>query len=167
VVVDSSKSPGYGAVIDAATDVDLYVLHLVRDSLATAWSWQKHTGPRYRATQVAMVWDVWNPTIELLWGRRRGRYLRLRYEDFAVRPDQAFGRIARFVGESPSPLSFDSPHEVTLEPTHGVEGNPGRHAMVGRASIRRDDDWRLADGFESRRLVGALTWPLRRRYGYR
>src|SRR5204863_9117615 len=52
VFVDSSKSPGYGAVIATAPGIDLFVLHLVRDSLPTAWSWQKDLGPRSSPTQV-------------------------------------------------------------------------------------------------------------------
>jgi len=167
VVVDSSKSPAFGRLLESVPGIELYVLHLVRDPRATAWSWQKTTELHVPPRSVALIWDLWNPVIEVIWGRRHGRYLRLRYEDFAARPAEAVARVARFLGESPSPLPFSSPHEVTLAPTHGIAGNPGKHAMVGPATIRRDDDWIDADGYVSRRTVAALTWPVRLRYGYR
>jgi hypothetical protein len=39
--------------------------------------------------------------------------------------------------------------------------------MVGPATIRRDDAWRTAAGYDGRRTIAALTWPVRLRYGYR
>jgi hypothetical protein len=167
VIVDSTKSPAYGRLLESVPGIELYVLHLVRDARATAWSWQKRAELDVPAPAFALIWSAWNPIIELLWSRRNGRYLRLRYEDFAAQPRDAVERIARFVGEEASSAPFVSPDEVQLEPTHSVAGNPGKGGMVGRATIRRDDEWRTAAGYAGRRTVAALTWPVRLRYGYR
>lgn len=41
VIVDSSKVPSHGFVLNALANIDLNVLHLVRDSRAVAFSWMK------------------------------------------------------------------------------------------------------------------------------
>jgi hypothetical protein len=61
-------------------------------------------------------------------------------------------------------LPFTAPGEAWLEPTHSVTGNQTRFTK-GLVAIELDDEWRR-DG-ESNTTVGALTWPLRLRYGYR
>ena len=60
-------------------------------------------------SRTPLLWDSWNAAIELLWGRRPARYLRLRYEDFAERPQEAIGAIAALIGENQaaSPFSAD------------------------------------------------------------
>ena len=65
---------------------------------------------------------------------------------------------------TPVRLPFTAPGEAWLEPTHSVTGNQTRFTK-GLVAIELDDEWRR-DG-ESNTTVGALTWPLRLRYGYR
>src|SRR6266511_2106499 len=135
VLVDSSKLPSYGALLEALPGVELYVLHLVRDPRATAWSWLRRKrltdtpAPRLMQRQPpgksAAMWMVWNLTTALLWSGGP-RYLRLRYEDLVQRPEAAVRRIAELVGESPAALPFPVPGRVALAPTHSVAGNPGR-----------------------------------------
>src|SRR2546421_526713 len=164
VVVDSSKSPAYGRLLESVPEIELYVLHLVRDPRATAWSWQKEPMLKARPPAVALIWDTWNPIIELLWGRRQ-RYLRLRYEDFATRPEHHARRIFELLGERPDPLPFVGDDCVELAPTHSVSGNPNR-TRSGRVPIRLDDEWLRRPEFRGRRAVSTLTLPLRLRYRY-
>ena len=41
VIVDSSKWPQYGLLLSETLPFDVYVLHLVRDPRAVAYSWQR------------------------------------------------------------------------------------------------------------------------------
>ncbi|WP_308250773.1 sulfotransferase [Nonomuraea rhizosphaerae] len=59
-------------------------------------------------------------------------------------------------------LSGTTAHLTTA---HTASGNPMRFT-VGRVRLRRDDSWRSGLPRRHRWLVGALTWPLRPRYGY-
>lgn len=166
VVVDSSKWPGYAYFLQHVEGVELTVVHLVRDPRAVAHSRRKRAIRRGRVQQSplagALLWDVWNPVIEAVWGRRR--YVRLRYDDFAAAPGDALWRVARLVGVDHSSLPFTAPDKVELRPTHSVAGNRNRFE-TGAVEIQPDDEWRtMAD---ARRLVGTITWPLRDRYGYR
>jgi hypothetical protein len=175
VIVDSSKSPVYAELLATIPAVDLYLVHLVRDPRATAYSFLRRKAlpdfgdDRLMRRQPPLVsarrWDLWQTTTELLWRRKPGRYLRLRYEDFVRRPQQGVRRVLALVGEDPAELPFVSEAAVLLEPTHSVSGNPNRFA-TGTVPVRADDEWVERMRPADRLLVTALTWPLLLHYRY-
>lgn len=173
VIVDSSKLPSYGYALGLVPEVDLYVVHLVRDPRAVAHSWQRKmvlpdTGTlmtRHGSLQSPLIWDAWNAATEVLLGRPAGRYMRLRYEDFVEKPREAVGRILELVGEEVPKLPFVSEREVELGTTHTVSGNPSRF-RTGTVELRADEEWRRSMKTSDERIVSALSWPLRARYGY-
>ena len=164
VVVDSSKSPTVGRILDLTPGVDLHVLHVVRSPAASGYS-RSRVNPRYGTLTHAVLWDSWNAAIELLWSRRRSRYLRVRYEDFAERPRETIASIAGLVGEPSAASPFAADGTVTIEPTHNVAGNQMRFS-TGSIAIRRDDAWLAHSPPGERRTIERLSWPLRLRYGY-
>jgi hypothetical protein len=176
IVVDSSKSPALGHLLDAMPGIDPYVVHLVRDPRAVAFSWLKKKiydssgdEPMYMSqhppARSAKLWLVWNLTAEMIWARRPGRYLRLRYEDFTDRPRETLEKVVRLIHDEVPPLPFVGDFEVNLTRNHSMAGNPSRFE-TGTVTIRRDDTWREQLPRSTRRLVTLLTWPLARRYGY-
>ncbi|WP_228010694.1 sulfotransferase [Nonomuraea phyllanthi] len=70
------------------------------------------------------------------------------------------------LGSGESDLPFLDGHTAWLGTSHTASGNPMRF-HVGRIELRRDDVWTTQLRAGDRRLVDALTWPLRVRYGYR
>ncbi len=175
VLVDSSKLPSYGWLLDSLPGIELHVLHLVRDPRATAWSWLRRkrlpdTRPprlmqRQPPLKSAAMWTAWNLVAALLWSRSP-RYLRLRYEDLVARPEEAARRIAALVGESPGRLPFPAPQTVVLAPTHSVAGNPGR-LRTGEVALLLDDEWASRLRARHKLVVTLATWPLLLRYRYR
>lgn len=179
VIVDSSKFPSHGHVLSLIPDIDLYILHLVRDPRAVAFSWRKKTryqpgesgGQRYMhrlsPANSSVHWLVRNALVEVLWGRERkaGRYMRVRYEDFVKEPRATVTAIRDMLGED-SPLdSFRDSHTALLGPTHEVSGNPSRFRK-GEVRISQDEEWRTVLPGRDRWLVTMLTWPMLLRYGY-
>jgi hypothetical protein len=175
VVVDSSKRPHDAAVIAALPDVSHYVLHLVRDPRAVAYSWRRAKsftvsgetrtmGTRGLAASVSR-WTSNCAGSEVL--RRYvppDRWLRLRYEDFCAVPQESYDAIMQFLGEE-GPSPFAAPDAVRLTPGHIVAGNPSRFT-VGTVKIRADEEWRRGMSRRDQRLIAWSTYPLRRRYGY-
>ena len=105
VIVDSSKLPTYAALLGGLPEVDLQVLHLVRDPRAAAHSWRrrKHQPDlgasalmeRRGAAKSAALWRIWNSTLER-WCRDRGVDHRLEnYESFVADPPGETRRILR------------------------------------------------------------------------
>ena len=175
VIVDSSKAPLYAELLARIPAIDLHVVHLVRDPRATAYSWlrQKQLPDFGDARQMQRLpplkssglWTLWQTMSELLVGRPRDRYLRLRYEDFVRDPEAAVRRVAALVGERPAALPFPSPGTARLRATHSVSGNPNRF-QTGTVQLRPDREWVRGLRRPHRALVTAVTWPLLVRYRY-
>ncbi|HEU5316351.1 MAG TPA: sulfotransferase, partial [Chloroflexota bacterium] len=176
-IVDGSKIPSYGVGLSTLAGVDLYVLHLVRDSRAVTNSWARKRdrnrdegvadSRRVRLLDVAregIAWTRWNLMIESLL-RPRASYLRMRYEDFAARPQEAVDRVGRFIGEDMSGIRLRGGNVVHLADEHAADGNRMRFTR-GDLAIRLDDRWQQELGPSLRRVVTATTWPLLARYGY-
>ena len=174
VVVDTSKRPHDAAVVAALSGLDHYVLHVVRDPRAVAYSWRREksftvagvtrTMGTRRPASSARRWTSNALGAEVL--RRQvpaDRWMRLRYEDFCAAPAETYRDIMGLLGEeAPSPFEGDS---VRLSPGHIVAGNPSRFT-VGSVRLRVDDEWRRGMSARDQRLVGWSTYPLRLRYGY-
>jgi len=172
VIVDSSKWPTYAFLLSNLESIDLHVLHLVRDPRACAFSWRRTRetepgvyldvqGPLYSTS----YWVVWNPAIRRLFADRQGRYMLLRYEDFAAQPRASIDAVLRFVGADGATTPFVSDDTASIAPTHTIEGNASRFAH-GRIVIRPDLEWQQEMSWPSRAVVTAMAWPLLRRYGY-
>ena len=177
VIIDSSKFPSHGVLLDAIPDIDLFVLHLIRDSRAVAFSWKKrklyqttgdlHYMSRQGLLRSSVYWMVWNAITEFLWSGRaaEGRYLQLRYEELTAGPLQVLGGIQSFVNQEGSLDFFAGSHAAYLNPTHEVSGNPSRFA-AGMIEILKDEEWCERMPRRDRILVSGVTAPFLYRYGY-
>jgi hypothetical protein len=175
VIVDSSKLPAYGQLLSTMPEIDLAVVHLIRDPRAAAYSWSSRKPVTDRAgwthmeqigpIKSSMLWDVWNLASEMLLDRGSHRYLRLHYEDLIAEPEASVRRILKLVGKEDSPLPFVDATHVLLGVNHSVAGNPERHR---RGEIRLQHDVRWLSGMRprDRYLVTAATFPLLRHYRY-
>lgn len=175
VVVDTSKRPVDAAVLAGLPDVDLYVVHMVRDPRAVVHSWgraktftvggrtQKMGTRRWPAS--VRRWLGNSMSAEALRARvPEDRWMHVRYEDFADTPKATIQRILSFLGEKGEPPFIDD-HTVELGPNHIVAGNPSRFT-TGTVAIRSDDEWKRRMAPRHQRLVTALTLPFLKRYGY-
>ena len=142
-----------------------FLLHLVRDPRAVCWSAirlpliktrrkQKPTPieqalsrPIPRCFRTAAGWWVANLACELFGRLYPGQYLRLSYEDVASSPREALGALFEAV-------------------CHQIYGNRMRRQRLRFADVQLDDGWKSEMAPRYRRLAGALSWPLRLRYGY-
>ncbi|WP_344504692.1 sulfotransferase [Dactylosporangium maewongense] len=176
VVVDSSKFPSYLTALLQAPGLDVRVAHIVRDPRAVAYSWQRHKKdpdapngelmPRMHPASTALYWSAWNLATERITRRAGLPYLRFRYEDLVAAPDATLRAVTRLGGVPAAAVPVGDRGEVFVRPTHQVSGNPVRFRS-GAVHLRLDDEWTRGMAPRHRRLTGAFTVPLRRRYGYR
>lgn len=177
VIVDSSKLPTYAMLLSDLDDVDVRIVHLVRDPRAAAWSWMRRgaTGAvegfdeemdRFSPSKSASLWSLWNGMMSQMWRSNRERYLPVRYEDFAAEPEGVVERILEFAGIDDAEMPFSGPGTVDLPPNHAIAGNPNR-MRHGETSIRTDNEWEHAMPKRDRVAVTTLTAPLLPRFGYR
>ena len=176
VIVDCSKLPLYGYMLETMPAIDLYVVHLVRDPRAVSYSWLRKKStrpivggivnmPQRHPVESSLEWDVCNIAVEAFWKRLPGRYLMLRYEDFVEKPQQSVYRILDFVGEKAASLPFVSERGVEFGINHNLGGNPNRF-KTGIVELRPDKEWTTRIRSKDRRVVTSLSIPLLSRYGY-
>jgi hypothetical protein len=177
-VVDSSKHASLAFCLRWDRQLDLRVLHVVRDVRGVAYSWTKGTRrpeatsgrssfmPTYSPASTALRWDLYNSAFGLL-ARRGTPTLRVRYEEFIADPRGVLAGIADFAGHpvTEQGLAFASGSTVELTAQHTVSGNPVRF-NTGQVALRRDDAWRTELPVGQQRAVSLLASPLLRRYGY-
>ena len=179
LVADSSKHPSLAHCLRWQADVDLRVLHLVRDPRAVAYSWSRQVlrpdtdrqsyMTKYSSATAAKQWDLQNAAFHLL-ARKGVPTMRLRYEDFTAEPELTLHQIAGFAGRPaqdiyPFLTADGTSWGAHLAGSHSVSGNPMRFT-TGQVPISRDERWRISMPRAQQLAVTALTLPLMAAYGY-
>jgi hypothetical protein len=171
-VVDSSKDSTYCLLLSTIEGIEVEVVHLVRDSRAVAFSWQRRRRrpeivdreeymPVIRPAGAAAGWSARNVTAEAL-RRFSTRYVRLRYEDLTADPDAVLPEV---LGQRPGGSAANGPGGRG-DLHHMVSGNPMR-LSEGPLEVKPDVEWKSAMSVRDLTAVTALSAPLLLRYGYR
>jgi hypothetical protein len=176
VIVDSSKLHMQALALSMMPDVTLYMLHLLRDSRGTAYSWQKKkqsigTNREYMdqfgPIRSSLKWNVRNVYISLLANDPAVHYHLLHYEDFVANPRPAISQILEWVGEK-SDLAFISAQNELQLSKHQctIHGNPVRFQTGKAVTLREDDEWKMKMSSKDKITATILTFPLLWKYGY-
>lgn len=176
LVVDSSKHASLALALGNDREIDLRVLHLVRDSVAVAHSWSKEvnrpetkdrdqTMVRYSSVRASSLWMSNNVLVQAA-RLVRTPVQRMKYEDFVRDPRGALRRVWKALA---LPGSFDvdiaAGTGIELPRGHSIGGNPMRFKK-GPLVIRADEAWRRDMPSKHRRTVKLLTAPVRMWMGY-
>jgi hypothetical protein len=168
VLVDSSKNLGYAYYVAKIGIIDLYLVHLIRDSRATAYSWMKKKGDLFKLNPFnsSKTWSSRNLVAEIIGRQMKDKYLRLLYENFVQEPKNAVRDIVLMLKEDPelADVPFVSAHEVRLNPSHLIYGNPDRFKS-GIIRLKYDAKWKQMRR-RDKLIVTALTWPFLIKYNY-
>lgn len=174
VVIDSSKEIPTALALSHLPDLDLRVLHIVRDSRGVAHSWSKVVArpeaggepmPQFSPARSTVQWLSGNLTVVGL-AHRGVPVTRVRYEDLVADPAasiEAAWQALALPGRADVPMVDAT--TVDLHPTHSVAGNPMRF-RTGLTQVRADDAWRTEMPERDRRLVTALSYPVLKAFGY-
>ncbi len=178
VVVDSTKRPSLAYILRRTRGVDLALVHIVRDPRGVVYSWSRQVelpagaGPRSHLRRQSPIlisrrWLTVNMMIGMLERLGVPRVL-LRYEDLVRRPREELTQVAQLHGDPPrtEDLDFLTDAGLRLSSSHTVAGGRVRF-QTGVVPLRTDERWRTELPAWQRRFVEVVTWPLRRRYGYR
>ena len=175
IIVDSSKEPSHGFILNAIPNIQLWVVHLIRDSRAVAYSWQrkrirpeiywkKEYMPRYTPVRSAIDWNWKNMAVDIL-GLLSKRSIRLSYENLVNDPQATLIGLIHDVTHFHHKLDFLSGRRVKVDTHHTVSGNPNRFES-GVIELMADTEWIKKMPLWSYLTVTALTWPLLLTYGY-
>lgn len=173
IIVDSSKLPGRASALMSIREIEVFVVHMVRDGRGVAWSMMK---PYQRLVEAgiqkelkpkplwytAVRWLMVNLGAEMLRARLpRERSIRVRYEDFVADPQGTVKSILEIVGHG-----YALPDHLAgvIRPQHQIAGS--RHRMQEEITIQKDSSWTSQMPKSLQTLFAILTSPLLFRYGY-
>jgi hypothetical protein len=173
VITDSSASFLYGYYLSLIPSIDFYVVHLVRDPRGFAHS---HSRIKFSSENVswsekrnplrsALSWFKKNLVIELFFPRIKGKYLRVRYEDFIENPTNVLANIGNMLGINLERFDFIQGKTVNLGKHHLTRGNidaviKGEEELV----LKLDERWKRDMKWWNIVLVTLITWPLLLKY---
>ena len=166
VLVDSSKLAVHGLVLSEISDIELFVIHVVRDGPAVIYSWQRKRPrpeifwkqsfmPRSGLIKGIQVWLLANFSVQLL-SKRRCRYKILNYEKLTDQPRKEVGRIMEWLELKTQPETFVNDYTIDLGVNHTVSGNPLRFKR-GMTKIRTDMEWQYKMPKAKQQIIHALT----------
>ena len=174
VIVDTSKRVLDAALLRLLPSVSAYLVLLVRDPRASAYSWQRRkvTGegdrqmPRHGPIVSTRNWVTLNLAAQALIRRHDPhRSVLVRYEDFVAAPERVVAQLTNLVGETPRHSPFSAARVVNLAAKHTIGGNPVRFT-TGSVEIREDDEWRTRQRSVDRLLSTTVALPWLRHFGY-
>lgn len=164
-LVDSGKHVSAALVLRNNPNIDLRVIHLVRDSRGVAHSSNKvmtrHSSGadelmfRMSPFETSLRYLAYN---SILTGAFRRNRFRLRYEDLVADPDRSVANVCRWVTHQQCNHGIHVELPVQLTSGHGIGGNPKR-MQSGPTALRADEEWRRAMPLGTKLLVTGLTAP--------
>lgn len=175
VLVDTSKFPTYGYLLQQIPGFDVRFINLVRDPRAVAYSWKsKKIQPdpndelvirRYGPAASSIRWLMWNLAAKAIWRGPKYQRAIIRYEDFVEDPQNVLKRIVALTDLEVRSLPVTDNDTVFVKPGHDIWGNPTRF-MDGEIKLERDVRY-LDDQSSKDKLVATLfSLPLLKAYGY-
>jgi hypothetical protein len=164
VIVDSSKNPANALLVSLIPDVELHVLHVVRNPQNVVASWTKKKGylATHPARRVIAWWWSYNLLSEALRIRAR-TYRRVRYEDFVNDPASLLQHVAADTVGGPVATPFLNGMEASFHTQHALAGNPDK---LDSGIIKIGDGKSSSVKTSRKALVNLLTFPLQVRYQY-
>ena len=166
VLLDKSKKLGRALRLARIPEIDLTVMHVVRDPRAVANSFRQRgvrkdrtEKLRFSYTKNAVRWAMLNALMPLRLGRHAG-YVRVRYEDLVRDPRGQLQRVLGAAGLDYDP-QMDHFGEVVQ---HGVGGN--RMRLTGVREIRPDGKFLDEVGPREWAVGTALALPTLLAHGY-
>lgn len=157
--VDAQKDAARIGFLAQIEQLDLHVIHLVRDARAGAASYMKHN-PRNDAARAARRWRSANRTASYM-ARELApeRWLQLRYDELCLDPQGSVDRIAEFCGMERATLPQDF-----FGVEHHIVGNSMR--LGGSTEIRPDESWRQRLSDQQVEQVRAVAGADNRAFGF-
>lgn len=163
VIVDASKNPTIALLHSQIPNIDLTIIHLVRDprGFVSSWSKPKEYLKKVSTVRASSWWLYYNAFSEILRFHSK-KYMLIRYEDFVNNTKECVEKITSLVSESESSTDFIRENQVRLTTQHLLGSNPNKY-LIGDVTIKAQK-WELP--LYDELIVSILTLPFLIKYHY-
>ncbi|MBO0323559.1 sulfotransferase [Muricauda sp. CAU 1633] len=168
VLVDISKNPLRAWALEKNPDIDLRMVHLVRDGRAVTWSLkrtaerQNRNRPTWRA---AIFWALINRMTNLVRSKVEHKTL-VRYEDFIENPRKILTQIGEMAEIDFSDIINKIENNADFSIEHVMAGNGIRKADTIKFETTKTDGWMQKLKPSSKNLFKVLSYSSLRKFNY-
>ncbi|MCP2619686.1 sulfotransferase [Candidatus Aminicenantes bacterium AC-334-K16] len=178
-IIDSSKTARNTIfrpfILNKVLDMDVKVIHLVRDGRGCMWSYLKGSNRKiekgenakipFAALRAVLGWVLSNMGAHLYQLFYPNKYCRIRYEDLVDFPTREMKKIEEFLG-----IDFNKQIEILkrncpIPLGHQIAGNRLRFQKL--LIINNDLEWQQKLSIFHKLLFWFFAWPLAIFYGYK
>ncbi|NJB70287.1 hypothetical protein GGR42_000749 [Saonia flava] len=169
VLVDISKNPLRAWALEENPDIDLRMVHLVRDGRAVTWSLkrtaerQNRKRPTWRA---AMFWALINRMTNLVRSKVEHRTL-VRYEDFIENPGLVLNQIGEMAEIDFTDIINNIDKNDDFRIDHVMAGNGIRKADTIKFETTKTDGWIKKLNSRSKNIFKILSYSSLKKFNYR
>jgi len=172
-VVDISKIPFRALALATIPEIDLRLIHLVRNGLAQISSTQKHRGRKWTkqgssARQISVIsmneWLFSNIGAEFSIKVSGRAAVRVRHEDLLKAPERLISSLSDIVGEDLSGIGQRVAAGELINFGHAAGGNIA--GLAGPKPLITSEDWQDKVAPETQNLFRIRAGWLNHRYGY-
>mgnify|MGYP001242309688 CR=1 FL=1 len=174
IIVDSSKNPIRAYALTMIPNLDLRIIHMVRDGRGVAWSqksryrrkvWVRGNISAKPVFKTALHWTVANLLSESVKSQLHpSKSTIVRYEDLVSNPHVELKKIGDLMEIDLSSLSDMLSHNKNIKLGHSVAGN--RLRMRNEIRMNPDTEWIGKLSTPEKHGFWLLSGWLMRRYGY-
>ena len=153
-------------------EIDLYLIHLIRDGRGVIWSRKKHINSKahpYAASNTSLSttlkWIKSNLVSEYVLQRTKTPSIRIKYEDFVNNPYDSLNAIGKMMNIDMKPIAEKIKENRISMPNHMIGGNRVRFKKTIQLKI--DNRWVNKLRFMDKIVFTLFAWPLAKKYKYR
>lgn len=166
VIVDISKNPLKAFALSKHPDIDLRLIHLVRDGRGIAFSLKNSDRARIskrKVSRTALFWLIVNKQSEFVL-KRAQKGLRINYENFALNTEKTLREIGELSNIDPQPLMDVIKGDLADDTSHIMAGNRLRRKKS--IIIKLNRDWEDNLDLKKQKTFYKIAGKTMRRYGY-
>lgn len=143
LILDSSKNVCRAIALLKHPNLNIKVIHLIRDPRGTVWSFMKKDVEQKHKDSLRALLDyfVINSTATMVRYLYKDRVIKVKYEDLVNHPSETIERIFKFIDLDDCRVQSMIGNDAELEIRHIFDGNRVRrnHSI----KFRGDDEWKL------------------------
>ncbi len=173
-IIDSSKTPIRAFLLSQSDDIDLYIIHLIRDIRGFGYSMKKafknvdlKSGVQKQIDSKSNLYilrDWWLLNILTEKIGKKSKYLRIIYEEFLNDSNKAMKLIGDFIDLDMEEVSKKLNDGFSPIQSHKAAGN--RLRMQKKIILKKDMEWETKLSSFDKNILKFCSYPLLKKYGY-